>query len=516
MTTSTPVGDEMTGEKALRLGASVVFAPLLAAAFTLFYTTTSLIEYGRSLASGLGIGRAAEPAALPSIPKKPDGGREPAYTQYLFGQLWRDVRQIGVLAWRYQRKSLHTQFEKRAKARFQPEDRTATSNWPFGVAYLIALGLGFALSTLTLLAVTLVQGVVVGTIVLLCVGLIYLLRLIDTGLLQLRGIRITCSNPNDYGRVPYPSYKCRNCGAMHRDVRPGRYGVVARTCACGGTMPTLLMLGSHRMAGYCPKCNEPLPAESGKAREIVLPVFGASNAGKTQLMVLLAHAAQERFGRTGVPVEPGDDYTRDWFDEQSKRLADTGKPQKTAVDLRPPFVFQIRGRGRRRRTLKIFDVAGEIFDTSDRIDGLRYAMAAGTFVFVLDPLAIDRFWASLDDDLRAGLANVRSDREPSSILSNAILAFERMDLDLSRIRLVVAVSKADLISAELEQAGVSDDPSIRTWLRDDLHLVNMVQAMTHSFATVDFVLTAAIRTGDLIDTSVVRFMESVLAGEGVQ
>lgn len=502
-----------------RIGGSVVFAPVLAAVFTVRYFYMSLVEYGRGLVSGLGVGENAEPAVLPAVPKQPEKGREPAYKQYLFGQLLADVRQTGRLAWRYQRASFQNAFEKRAKLRFFPEPNPDTTpderNVPFGVAYSVALGLGFGLATAVLVVVATLQAVVFAVLVVLCLGLIYLLRIVDTGFLQVRGIRITCSNPKDYGRVPYPSYKCQNCGAMHHDVRPGRYGVIRRTCACGSPMPTLLMLGSHRMPGYCPKCHEPLPPGSGEAREIVLPVFGASNAGKTQLMVLLAQAAQEQFERTGATVEPGDDYTRDWINEQTRQLASTGMPQKTATELRPPYVLRIRS-GRHRRTLKIFDVAGEIFDSSERIDGLRYAMAAHTFVFVLDPLAIEKLWASLDESVRAELGNVRSSREPKSIFQNATLAFEQMNLDLSKIRLVVAVSKADLIRPQLEQAGVDGDSSIRTWLSEDLDLINMVNAMTLRFAGVEFVLTAAVRRDDEIDGSVSRFMNSVLAGEGVK
>ncbi|WP_327006423.1 hypothetical protein OHA72_03550 [Dactylosporangium sp. NBC_01737] len=499
-----------------KIVASIFFAPVLVALFTVRYFVVALVQYGRGLTSGLGIGRNAEPVPLPSVSKQPSDGREPAYKQYLFGQMWADVRQIGKLVWRYQRTSMHGAFEKKAKPQFVPEQPSTDPNVPFGVAYAVAIGLGFLLATVVLAAVAALQATAFGLLLVLSIGLIYLLRVVDTGLLQLRGIRITCSNPNDYGRVPYPSYKCATCGAMHHDVRPGRYGVLTRTCACGNKLPTLLMLGSHRMPGYCPKCHEPLPPGSGQAPEIVLPVFGASNAGKTQLMVLLALAAQERFERRGQKVEPADDYTRDWIKDQSQHMSKMGMPQKTAKELRAPYVLHIRSGRRGSRTLKIFDVAGEIFDTSEHIDGLRYAMAARTFVFVLDPLAIERFWTSLDDKLRTKLASVRSVREPASIFENATVAFEQMDLTLTRTRLVVAVSKADLVEAELEQAGVSSDASLRTWLCEDLDQINMVNAMEQRFASVEFVLTSAVRRDDTVDDSVVRFMDAVLTNEGVK
>jgi hypothetical protein len=505
------LGDELDAGQVTRFVASLLFAPVLAALFTVRYFVVSLVQYGRGLAAGLGIGRNAEPMPLPTIPKQPTDGREPAYKQYLFGQMWADVRQVARLFVRYQRASLHSAFEKRAKPRFVPEQAPEDVNWPFGIAYVVAIGLGFLLATVVLTAVAAVQAAAFGILMALSIALVYLLRVVDTGLLQLRGIRITCSNPKDFGRVPYPSYKCPTCGAMHHDVRPGRYGVLKRTCACGNRMPTLLMLGSHGMPGYCPKCHEPLPPGSGEAREIVLPVFGASNAGKTQLMVLLALAAQERAGQS---VEPADEYTKDWINEQSRQLSRNGMPQKTAKELHPPYVLRIRSGRRYSRTLKIFDVAGEIFDTTELIDGLRYAMAAHTFVFVLDPLAIEAFWCSLDEELRTKLASVRSLREPANIFENATVAFEHMGLALDRTRLVVAVSKADLVEPALVQAGVHGDASLRTWLYEDLDQINMLNAMDQRFAGVEFVLVSAVRHGDSVDDSVVRFMDAVLTGDG--
>jgi hypothetical protein len=108
------------------------------------------------------------------------------------------------------------------------------------------------------------------------------------------------------------------------------------------------MLGSHRLDAFCPKCEEPLPGGSGGEREIVLPVFGASNAGKTQLMVLLVQAVQEKAERMAGTAELGDDYTRDWIKEQSRRIAASGMPHKTGPDLRPPYVLRLKFVKRRR------------------------------------------------------------------------------------------------------------------------------------------------------------------------
>jgi hypothetical protein len=506
----------LSADQTTRIVVSTLFAPVFAAAATLRYFVVFLIQYARGIGGALGIGAAAEPAPIPQIPTKREGRREPAYPQYLFGQIWLDTRQVGRLAWRYQRKAIADGFQKKTMHRLRPERDDGVPNVPFGIANAVGIGLGFALAAALLAVVATAQAITFGVLVAICVGAIYLLRVVDTGLLQLRGIRITCSNPRDYGPVPYPSYKCPGCGILHDDVRPGRYGVIFRRCRCGRRFPTLLMLGSHRLEAFCPKCHEPLPAGSGASPEIILPVFGAGNAGKTQLMVLLALAIQERAESQSGNADPADDYTRTWISEQSRRISASGMPQKTGTELRPPYVLRLRFDRRHQRTLKIFDVAGEIFDSATRIDDLRYVTAARTFVFVLDPLAIEKFWSSLDQGTRDRLANVRSAREPRVIFENATQAFEAMNVALGKARLVVAVSKADLISAELERAGVDDDASVREWLCGDLEQINMVTAMSQRFSAVTFVLTAAVRHGDEVDISVSRFMQTALAGEGVR
>lgn len=504
----------MTAEQGFRNLALTLISPVVAVVQTLVYVGVFLTQFGRGVTGGLGVGAAAEPARLPDLPNKREGKREPAYPQYLFGQIWADTRQVARLSWRYQRKAFSDAIMKKSVGRFKPEHAADEPNIPFGIAFAVAIAVGFAGAAVLLAAVTAVQAVVFVSLAAVSISVIYLLRVIDSGLLLLRGIRITCPNPRDYGRVPYPAYRCDTCGTMHFDVRPGRYGVVKRVCRCGNKLPTLLMLGSHRLDAFCPKCEEPLPGGSGGEREIVLPVIGASNAGKTQLMVLLAQAVREKAERMAGTAEPGDDYTRDWIKEQSRRLAASGMPQKTGPELRPPYVLRLK-LAKRRRTLKIFDVAGEVFDTAVRIDELRYVSAARTFVFVLDPLAIDAFWKSLDQPVRDKLGSVRSARDPESIFANAAHAFDAMQVQSKQARLFVAVSKADLISAELDRLGVDDDTSIQTWLCQELNQDNMVNAMRQHFASVQFMLTAAVRRDDEVDDSIRRFLDTALAAEGV-
>jgi hypothetical protein len=228
----------LTAEQGFRNLALALISPVVVVIQTLVYFGIFVTQFGRGVTGGLGVGAAAEPARLPDLPNKRDGKREPAFPQYLFGQIWTDTRQVACLSWRYQRKAFSDAIAKKSVLRFRPEHTDDEPNIPFGIAFAVAIALGFAAATVLLTVVTAVQTIVFVSLTAVSIGVIYLLRVMDSGLLLLRGIRITCPNPRDYGRVPYPSYKCAKCGTMHFDVRPGRYGVVKRVCRCGNKLPT--------------------------------------------------------------------------------------------------------------------------------------------------------------------------------------------------------------------------------------------------------------------------------------
>src|SRR5262249_50308438 len=128
--------------------------------------------------------------------------------------------------------------------------------WPFGVVGVVGVVVGAVGGALALVAVFAVHAALVGAAHVISWCGIALLRLVDTALLWRRGIRITCGSCHQ--RVPYPAYECPgpNCSRHHTDVRPGRYGVFRRVCACGTAMPTLLVLGSHRLRAFCVHCGE--------------------------------------------------------------------------------------------------------------------------------------------------------------------------------------------------------------------------------------------------------------------
>lgn len=57
-------------------------------------------------------------------------------------------------------------------------------------------------------------------------------------------------------RYSIPTYICPVCGAEHKALRPGRYGIFYRTCSCGTKIPSISLLGRNKLDYKCPHCGK--------------------------------------------------------------------------------------------------------------------------------------------------------------------------------------------------------------------------------------------------------------------
>ena len=96
--------------------------------------------------------------------------------------------------------------------------------------------------------------------------------------------RAEASCPQCYQVMPRPAYRCPGCSKLHRDLRPGRLGLFARRCDCGTLLPTMVLRAAWRLSAVCQKCAKPLRAGSGTLRDVRIPIFGDTSAGKTRFL----------------------------------------------------------------------------------------------------------------------------------------------------------------------------------------------------------------------------------------
>ncbi|MEO3788378.1 hypothetical protein ABGB12_34045 [Actinocorallia sp. B10E7] len=144
---------------------------------------------------------------------------------------------------------------------------------------------------------------------------------------------------SDCGRaIVRPARLCPTCHARHRELGPGRYGVLYRRCRCGTRLPAVL--GLRRLQAHCPHCDKPLPAGYERSRVVVLA--GGSNA---------LRGAVHRQGLAEMGAAPGSE---------------------------PPLV---RARG---RSLLLFDPAGDAFGDQESVAALDILRHADALMFVVD------------------------------------------------------------------------------------------------------------------------------------
>ena len=436
-------------------------------------------------------------------------GDDPAVLQYFYGPALADADHViqvttggGRDYWRRGADAIRMSFTGEG----------AFLRAPFGAGGAIGMGAGFAVGGLVTAALALIQLIIMGLLAALARVAGTVLRLADSAVLAVKNIRMVC--PSCYERVPYPGYECpgQGCARRHRDVRPGRFGILRRRCQCGTSMNTLLLFGSGRMNAYCPHCGNSLEYRPGHAREIVLPFFGATGAGKTRL--LFAMVTQLRMWSR--QLQP--DFTAEFGDTAtSRKLADADRwlsPQ-TATDKTPPeqprgYIIRMMTKGD-RRILHMFDAAGELFYTTERTQELRYLRAAQTFILVIDPLSVEYFWDRLRPDQQDELKAARSAApSPDLAYHQAHQEIESMGVRLARTRLAVVFSRSDLIGA----AGIDEaEADAAEWATTELGLGNLVRSAQLTFGQASFFRTAAVMSDGVVHESVPRLLRWILAGD---
>lgn len=468
--------------------------------------------YISEFAQVLGVPDAGSAAPVPTPPNEPQDSREPAYEHYLF----RQVRQDVTLA--LSRVFSRVRREAVADAR-RIWTRRVAGPWNVyylwrrltGLLLLLGLALGTLASALLLAAATVVQLLIMLLVAGLGISAIFALRAVDSILLRIRGITIKC--PKCYRHIPYPSYKCPGCGVLHHDIRPGRYGVIRRRCSCGQrSLPTLLILGSHRLTAFCPHkiCGVPLAEGVGTATEAVLAVFGGSNVGKTRLLAIMVMALREQASRGAATVDHADVLTTRRLGELTPALVANQPMSRTGLDLPRAYSLYVSLAGAHRRLIHFFDTGGEQFYDSEKLATLEYFRSARTLIFVIDPFAIDGVWDVLEPDRRQEFSP-RADHSPSYVFQQLVRNVKEMKADLKQIRLGVTVSKADMLAREGLPAPAPGSAAVERWLTD-MDQENLVRSMRHMFGEVRFFHTSAMMADGTVPQAVNSLVGWALAG----
>ncbi len=431
---------------------------------------------------------------------------DPAVLQYFYGPARADAEHAVRVAyancrglWQFGWDAVRSSFDNDA----------AFLTWSLGAGAAVGMAAGTAVGAVATAGCACVHLLTVGVSAVCARITGAVLRGADSAVLRIKNIRMVC--PHCHERITYPAYECPSprCTKRHRDIRPGRLGIVRRYCRCGTPMATLLLFGSSRMNAYCPhkKCGQPLEHRPGKWPEMVLPFFGAVGAGKTRLLFSMATQLMTGPQKT-LTAEFGDSSTADKLRGASELLSPDVLTGKTPAGLLPrAYVIRLTS-GNGTQILHMFDAAGEYFSSPDRTQELQYLSKADTFILVIDPLCVEAFWDRLPPGQQSALEPARSTAlTPELAYQHTHQELEGMGIRLRKARLAVVFSRADL----LERPG--DD--VASWATKELGLGNLVRSACLSFGEVRFFHTAAVIENQVMDESIPALVGWVLTRDGM-
>jgi hypothetical protein len=422
----------------------------------------------------------APPSSLAAVPPVAAGATdspEPAQPVYVLGQVWRDVwvvaRRTGTELWA-ETAAAHRGLLRWTRER-DDDGVVMLTGWPtwFGLAAGTAL-----------LALPVVVGALALVAVQVCVVAVWsagwLVAVLGLGLLEhvlrlARRIVVACPHPGCYRRFGLPMYECPAPGCRERHWRlvPNRYGVLRHTCRCGARLPTLILLGRHRLAAYCPHCRLRLPGRSGRVRVEHVPIIGGPDAGKTTFLYRGVISLRSWLAGRAAEVNFVDVRDERAFASAAERLERGERLDKTPVELARAVSLDVRTGTDRGRILYLFDPAGEYYATGPMVDSQRYLEHAEVAVVVVDPLAIPevrRALSQADRDIVAAAAPANRvgvvPERPGDTVDRFTAALRARPSGRRLRRLLVVVSKSDV----LRHTSVGNDPGLRTdprsWLVD--------------------------------------------------
>lgn len=445
-----------------------------------------------------------EPADDPRI-RLPHGA-EPAYRSYYADQVITDMRAVITQAWASGRRAMRSPAVCGVRrwlltGRPQPglptnylEGQQLLFTAPAGIGLSAAAVVGIVAALLVAAVIQLLHLVFLAaiTVSLAVAGLV--LRTADMFGLAVRRIHMKCPHPGCYQPIARPYYRCSSGQHEHRKLRPGRYGVLWRICACEERLPTMFALKLHRLNAWCPTCNRPAPSGLGSAPLIHIPVIGGINAGKTALLTAIADSLEWLADEGELTVEFASDVSRSDYEDAKALLRSGDWPRATTAHVPHAFLIYVRERRSRRRLVYLYDPRGEVFQQADSVREQEYLESAGGIIFIVDPFAVPAARHLPEADEQVGQAARPSPDDPDKTYARVAGELRTvLGPRWHRTPVAVVATKLDAV----EKAGTlpkpqdpSDTKAVASWLTE-LGLTNLTLSLGLDFSRVRYWATSA-------------------------
>lgn len=462
---------------ALAVAVQILLAPLLIAALLVAGAVWALGVYLREswavlvVATMSGPSPVMPPEATPraGTPPRGAGAGEPAYRSYVLVQAWLDawtvVRRTGIQLWQHGVRAYRWVYRTLLEG--------ALLLWPTLICVvvstvLLAVPLAAAAVGLLLFEFALVAVWSLGWL-----AVVVSLGVLERVFLLVRRVVVACPHPGCYRKFGLPVYACpgEQCPERHRRLVPNQYGALRHTCRCGARLPTLIVLGRHRLPASCPHCLRPLPGRTGRVRVEHIPVVGGPDAGKSTFLCFAVAAM-----RAQLLADGGEAHYVNPHDEQAvtanlAKLRGGERLDKTVTQLPRAVMLDVRIADSDGRILYLFDPSGEYYASADLLGLQGYLDHTEVAVLVVDPLAIpgvEHGFTSGDrrvvEQAAPGNQAGAVRENPREIVDRLVTLLRTRPIGARLRRLLVVVTKSDVLRRTSVGAPARGSGAVREWL----------------------------------------------------
>lgn len=409
---------------------------------------------------------------------------EPAYEIYFGAPLWRDYRAAFGTA-------IGDVFSKAGERASAGRDRFTGYAVPLAIGVAIGAYLGALIGVVVggLIAVPL--GALVGATALVVAIASRCLQVLERGRRRVRGAHFDC--PSCHRRAELPVYVCPGCGAKHRVLLPGRWGIRHRRCECDAVvLPVSEGGGRHKLTAECPWCSHIMPGAGGVVPEVAVPIVGGPKAGKTALLasILVELDKRSQAGEVRLSVvESSRQAFATFVDDLS-----AGRPPRKTQDqpTTPAFVAEVRAGGKRSTLLYVHDVAGERYQQADAVRDMDVLRRARGALIVIDPFSLRPLRASLDLSSDDAARLSPSDEDPQHVVERFVQGLrEAHTRDVARLPVALVLTKADALPARGGPKPGASGEAVRSWFQGQGG-GNLLRMMDAECGRVEFFAASAL------------------------
>lgn len=376
--------------------------------------------------------------------------KEPAFVSYFFGRSYVDMGEVVRTTW-------DNNFDKIRATAKKLGDSFAQNGVIIGLITMIMYGLTIIILLTVGVAISVALSVVHIAVLVVFNVIVYLIALLVWGI-----DKIYLSIHKMFGACPYckrkysiPTYVC-DCGAKHRNLVPGKYGIFRRKCMCGRKIPTTILFGRRKLNAECPECGRSLNNDAGvsEAVPVCIPVIGGPSVGKTCYITAVMKELLEKVSpKTGINIAFYNNSNKVAC-ENMINLYNQGAIQSKTSDYNPAaYNFFVHTRQKPERLLYFYDIAGEAFnDVGGLSTQAQYEYAHG-FIFIIDPFSIPRIASqySAEGNLSAyAISDADTNDTFATFMSNLGSLSGLSPSQLSKIPCAIVINKVDAVGLDRE------------------------------------------------------------------